>query len=132
MLLSLQPLQPEIGIRACTSDRVLFTSGKERRSSFYLGRGVGVIDWPVTDCAELGVADLDALFALTPDVILLGTGSRQQFPHAEVMAAALSRRIGLEVMDNAAAARTYNVLSGEGRQVLLAMLMDAPTAVAAS
>jgi uncharacterized protein len=132
MLLSLEPLQPEIGIRACAPDRVLFTSGKERRSSFYLGRSVGVIDWPVARCDELCAADLDALFALTPDVILLGTGNRQQFPSAAVIAAALSRRIGLEVMDNAAAARTYNVLSGEGRQVLLAMLMGAPTTLAAS
>ena len=45
------------------------------------------------------------------------------WPAPAVMAACLSRRIGIEVMDNAAAARTYNVLSSERRNVLLGMIL---------
>jgi uncharacterized protein len=33
--------------------------------------------------------------------------------------------IGFEVMDNAAACRTYNILLAEQRQVALALLIDA-------
>ena len=33
--------------------------------------------------------------------------------------------IGFEVMDNAAACRTYNILLGEGRQAALALIMTA-------
>lgn len=56
-------------------------------------------------------------------MILLGTGARQLFPKADVVAACLTRGIGLEAMTNAAAARTYNVLASEGRRVALAMVL---------
>lgn len=80
-------------------------------------------DWPVKAASAMTPADLEAPFALRPDLILLGTGSRQVFPPAAVLAACLQRRIGLEVMDNAAAARTYTVLAGEGRKVVAGFIL---------
>ena len=56
--------------------------------------------------------------------MLLGTGPRQRFPSAAVMAALLTRGIGIEVMDNAAAARTFNVLASEGRRVVAGFVMQ--------
>ncbi|MEL1265208.1 Mth938-like domain-containing protein [Pseudoxanthomonas putridarboris] len=79
--------------------------------------------WPVRDSTALVPADLDALLALQPEVILLGTGERQVFPPAAVMAACLTRGVGLEVMTNAAAARTFNVLAGEARRVVAGFLL---------
>lgn len=81
--------------------------------------------WRPRRIGELEAADLDPLFALQPTVILLGTGTRHAFPSPVVMATALSRGIGLEAMDNAAAARTFAVLAGEGRRVVAAFLIDA-------
>jgi uncharacterized protein len=49
---------------------------------------------------------------------VLGTGATQVFPAAVVVATCLSRGIGIEVMNNAAAARTFSVLAGEGRRVV--------------
>ena len=77
-----------------------------------------VEDWPVTDAKAMQPEDLAGLFDLKPEVIVLGTGPTQRFPSAAVMHACLSRGIGFEVMDNAAAARTYSVLAGEGRNVV--------------
>jgi uncharacterized protein len=74
--------------------------------------------WPVTDARAMQPQDLAPLLALKPEVIVLGTGPTQRFPSAAVLHAALSQGIGLEVMDNAAAARTYSVLAGEGRRVV--------------
>lgn len=54
---------------------------------------------------------------LAPQVLILGTGERQVFPPPRLMAAFLSRGVGIEAMDNAAAARTYNLLALEGRRV---------------
>jgi len=62
--------------------------------------------------------DLDALLSLQPELLVLGTGATQVFPPAAVMAHCLQRGIGIEVMTNAAAARTYSVLAGEGRRVV--------------
>ena len=74
--------------------------------------------WPVGDVRSMTPADLDALLVLQPALVVLGTGAQQRFPPAAVMAACLQRGIGLEAMTNAAAARTYSVLAGEGRRVV--------------
>ena len=55
--------------------------------------------------------------------MLLGTGSRLMFPPPRFQAALLRRGIGLETMDNAAAARTFNLLAGEGRRVVALFLL---------
>ncbi|MGY1409781.1 MULTISPECIES: Mth938-like domain-containing protein [unclassified Luteimonas] len=81
--------------------------------------------WPVADALTLQVAELAPLFALEPELILLGCGGSQAFPSQEVLAACLSRGIGLESMTNAAAARTYNVLAGEGRRVVAGFILGA-------
>ena len=81
--------------------------------------------WRPRTVTDLQPADLDAALALQPAVILLGTGARHLFPAPAVLAAALTLGIGLEAMDNAAAARTFAVLAGEGRNVVAAFLIDA-------
>ena len=105
------------GQRARVNERML-----ER--SFALAPDRLIEDWaaPAT-AAALEPAHLDALLALAPELLVLGTGQRQVFPSPAVMAACLTRGIGIEVMDNAAAARTYNVLAGEGRRVVVALLL---------
>ena len=80
-------------------------------------------DWPVRDVRTMTPADLDALLALQPALVVLGTGAQQKFPPAAVMAACLQRGIGLEAMTNAAAARTYSVLAGEGRRVVAGFVL---------
>lgn len=92
-------------------------------SSFILSPQQLVEDWPVRDSAALTPDDLVPLLALQPEVILLGTGERQVFPPAAVMAACLRQGVGLEVMTNAAAARTFNVLASESRKVVAGFLL---------
>lgn len=121
MLLNLDPLRSPIGIRAVHADRVLLDSGETCSHSFLLDREQGRRAWSIDDHRDLLPDDLLPLLATRPAVILLGTGERQIFPSPAVLATALGRGVGLEVMNNAAAARTFNVLLSEGRQVLLAM-----------
>lgn len=79
--------------------------------------------WRPADLAEVTGADLEPLYALAPDVVLLGTGAQQRFPDTALLAALYSRRIGIEVMATGAACRTYNVLAAEGRSVAAALLL---------
>lgn len=83
-----------------------------------------VADWRPQSIAELTLADLDAVLAMQPEIVVLGTGSRQQFPPTEWMAALLSRGIGCEVMETGAACRTYNVLVSEDRKVVAALMLQ--------
>ena len=76
-----------------------------------------VEQWPSVALQDLVADDFDALLNDSPELVLLGTGAMGQFPPRELMFAFARRGVGLEVMDTAAAARTFNVLAGEGRRV---------------
>jgi uncharacterized protein len=82
-----------------------------------------VTDWRPQTIAELTAQDLDAVLALQPEIVVIGSGPRQQFPAPELMATVLSRGIGCEVMDTGAACRTYNILASEGRKVVAALMV---------
>jgi uncharacterized protein len=72
-------------------------------------------------------SQLDAVFALQPELVLLGTGATQVFPAPAVLAACLTRHLGIEVMTNDAAARTYSVLAAEGRRVVAGFILPEPS-----
>jgi len=93
--------------------------------SFVVAPDALLEDWPVGDARAMVPGDLDALLAMSPELIVLGTGAEQRFPPAAVLAACLQRGIGIEVMTNAAAARTYSVLAGEGRRVVAGFILPA-------
>lgn len=80
-------------------------------------------DWEPQSLAELSPSHLDPVIALKPEVVLLGTGLRLQFPAREITALMRQRAIGIEVMNTAAACRTYNLLMSEGRAVAAALLV---------
>ena len=82
-----------------------------------------VADWAPESFAALAPAHLEALVALAPEVVLLGTGAALRFPPPEITRALVEARIGLEVMDVQAACRTFNILVAEGRAVAAALLL---------
>ena len=82
-----------------------------------------VEDFPARLVGDLDAAAIDRVLALRPEVVLLGSGARTVFPAQAVLGAFLERGIGLETMDNAAAARTFNVLIGEGRKAVALFLL---------
>jgi uncharacterized protein len=78
--------------------------------------------WPPGSVAELNEQHLDRLVTRRPGIIVLGTGATLVFPPARLLAGIQQRGIGIEVMANDAAIRTFNVLLSEDRRVLLALL----------
>jgi len=73
---------------------------------------------------DLGQRHLEFALEFNPEIILLGTGNTIQFPAPHLMSIPASKGIGLEVMDTAAACRTFNILVGENRQVVAILLME--------
>jgi uncharacterized protein len=82
------------------------------------------VSWQVNAFESLSSLDFDPLVAAAPDLVILGTGSRQRFVAPSLIGELLSRRIGVECMDNQAACRTYNILMAEGRKVALALIIS--------
>jgi uncharacterized protein len=83
-----------------------------------------ISEWPVKSFEDLEVSHFAQMVDLKPELILIGTGSRQRFPKPELLKALIEAKIGFEIMDSQAACRTYNILVGEGRQVLLALIVE--------
>jgi uncharacterized protein len=81
-------------------------------------------DWNPPPVAELSIADFAPVLELEPEIILFGTGSRQQFPAIEVLTELLQSGVAIEVMETSAACRTFNVLIGEYRAAVAALLID--------
>ncbi len=92
-------------------------------SSLIVTRDTVLDDWRPGSAENLTIADFTELLGLAPEVVLLGTGSRQRIPPPELYAAFAARGIGLEVMDNRAASRTYNLLLSEFREVAVALML---------
>ena len=82
-----------------------------------------VLPWSATGFEAMTVAHIAEIAALAPEVVLLGTGARQRFPHPALLAPLAGARIGVEVMDTHAACRTYNILVSEGRKVAAALFV---------
>ena len=80
-------------------------------------------DWPATDFTSLAVAHFDYFLALQPEIVLFGTGAKQQFARPELYRNLIKARIGIEFMDTPAACRTYNILVAEDRKVVAAVLL---------
>ena len=80
-------------------------------------------DWEATSFDTLTAAHLEALLALEPEILLLGTGGKLRFPRADIVAPLVRARVGYEVMDVQAACRTYNILMAEERRVAAALLL---------
>ena len=82
-----------------------------------------VSDWLPQTFGDLVEAHFEAIADLEPEIVLLGTGSRQRFPRPSLLRSLLAHGVGVEIMDTAAACRTYNIIMLEGRRVAAALLL---------
>lgn len=122
MDLSLDRPESFLFVRRTARDRVTVVD-RDVTASFLLAPDRLIEGWLATDAKTLNGELAEAFFALQPELVLLGTGERQSFPPHEFLAAFLRRDVGIEVMDNAAAARTYDLLAGEGRRVVVGFIL---------
>ncbi len=81
-------------------------------------------DWASGGFGALQESDFAVLAALGVEIVLIGTGRRQRFPSPALMRPLIDAQIGIEIMDLAAACRTYNILTAEYRSVAAALLFD--------
>ncbi|MDX8391987.1 MAG: MTH938/NDUFAF3 family protein [Mariprofundaceae bacterium] len=91
--------------------------------SFILHHGESVVPWQPKCLADIKNSDFSAFMTAPPEVLLIGTGRITAFPDRAIMQALDEAHIGFECMDSRAAARTYNILIAEGRDVSIATLL---------
>ncbi|MEO5660983.1 MAG: Mth938-like domain-containing protein [Polaromonas sp.] len=80
--------------------------------------------WNCTSFEQLDAGHFELLATLKPELVIFGSGKRLKFPPPVFLRSLIAQRIGLETMDTLAACRTYNILAGEGRHVIAALLIE--------
>ena len=103
------------------TDHVMVNGERHERSIVVMAQEVRS-DWNADGFEALDETHFAWFLALKPDVLLLGTGTRQRFPHPRLYRALTDAGIGVECMTTPAACRTYTILAAEGRRVVAAIL----------
>ncbi len=105
-------------------ERGLIVIGDERFvSSLIITPSIVINNWPPQTFTDIATHHIEQIIEMKPELILLGTGSKQHFPDADLLLSTAKLNIGIEVMDTGAACRSYNILLQEGRNVAAALLM---------
>ena len=94
--------------------------------SIVIGSSGEKFAWNCSAFGDLTAEHFAQLAATQPELVIFGSGNRLRFPHPSYLRTLMEKRIGLETMDTLAACRTYNILAGEGRRVIAALLIEAP------
>ena len=95
--------------------------------SVVLGSRGERVEWDCARFDQLEARHFEQLAALNAELIIFGSGDRIRFPQPAWLKPLIAQRTGVETMDTAAACRTYNILASEGRHVVAALLIEAPT-----
>ena len=92
--------------------------------SIVIGSRGEKFDWHCVRFEDLTEDHFTQLGATQPELVIFGSGTKLRFAPPAFMRLLMQKRIGIETMDTLAACRTYNVLAGEGRQVIAALLIE--------
>lgn len=80
--------------------------------------------WPCERFDDLSADHFKTLVAAKPELVVFGSGELLRFPKPVWIRPLIDAGIGIETMGTAAACRTYNILAGEDRRVVLALLVE--------
>jgi len=122
MRITLEPAGRANLVRGYSATELLIGAQRIERSCIVTPARL-ITEWEPATFDDLQPGHLAAIFALAPEVVLLGSGATQRFASAAVRNAFAERGVGLEVMQLGAACRTFNVLVQEERQVAAALFL---------
>ena len=97
-------------------------NGERFEGSLIVFPEMPVVAWEAS-FDTLESADFNVILEASPEILILGTGKKQRFPSPFLFRPLYEAGIGVEIMDSSAAARTYNILVGEGRKIAAALIL---------
>jgi len=105
----------------------IFENTRSRReilnSSFIISPVQVIRDWPPQTFEELTRDHFELLSDLEPEIVIFGSGDTLRWPDPALLSPLIDYGIGVEIMDTAAACRTYNVLMADSRNFAAALLI---------
>lgn len=122
--MKLQPDKSDVQTITAHGPGWVGVNGEKITASVIIGSRGERLDWDCRRFEDLGAEHFAQLAALGAELVIFGSGTRIRFPQGAWLQPLMTRRMGLETMDTPAACRTYNILAGEGRHVLAALLLE--------
>jgi uncharacterized protein len=104
----------------------LTIAGSVHHTSVQISQNRGASAWPIHHVDAISEADILDWIAQKPELVIVGSGKTHRFLPAKWQVLLSQGGIGVESMTTGAAARTYNVLLDEGRNVLGAFIVETP------
>jgi uncharacterized protein len=101
-------------------------NGEKHEHSVLISSEGALQAWGCAHPDELTPEHFARLGQWRPELVVYGSGSRIRFPAPALLRPLIEQGIGVETMDSLAAARTYNILAGEGRRVVAALILESP------
>lgn len=119
--------KPDANTITAYGDGWIAVNGERLSQSVVLASSGERIDWRCSAHDELDARHFESLLELVdapPELVIFGSGKRLRFVRPALLQSLINRGIGVETMDTQAACRTFNILAGEGRTVLAALLIE--------
>jgi len=111
-------------IRAYDDHSVTINDTIYHQSILVLSTGINT--WRPNQLSEIKNTDWAEILALSPGLLLLGTGDVHLFPEPAWLEPLYAARIAVEIMSTPAACRTYNLLASDKRSVAAALIISPP------
>ncbi|RYE56681.1 MAG: hypothetical protein EOP20_08555 [Hyphomicrobiales bacterium] len=125
--MKLQPDKSEVQTITAHGPGWVAINGEKVEHSVVIGSRGERFAWDCNSFEELDAAHFAQLASLGAELVIFGSGARIRFPSPQWLKALMTQRTGVETMDTPAACRTYNILAGEGRHVLAALIVESPS-----
>ena len=119
--------KPDANTITAYGDGWIAVNGERLSQSVVLASSGERIDWRCSAHDELDARHFESLLELVnapPELVIFGSGKRLRFVRPALLQSLINKGIGVETMDTQAACRTFNILAGEGRTVLAALLIE--------
>ncbi|HEX5739471.1 MAG TPA: Mth938-like domain-containing protein [Hydrogenophaga sp.] len=119
--------KPDANTITAYGDGWIAVNGERLDQSVVLASSGERIDWGCKAHHELNAGHFTSLLELTgtsPELVIFGSGKRLRFVRPALLESLINRGVGVETMDTQAACRTFNILAGEGRRVVAALLIE--------
>mgnify|MGYP006202200791 CR=1 FL=1 len=108
-------------------DGWIAVNGQRHANSLVISSSGSLSAWDCKRFDDLSARHFEQLLStdpVPPELVIFGSGARLRFVPPALLRSLLEQRIGVETMDTPAACRTYNILAGEGRRVVVALLLE--------
>ena len=122
--MKLQPEKSDVQTLTAHGPGWVMINNERVEQSVVLGSRGERFEWNCNRFEDLDAAHFTQLASLGAELVIFGSGRRIRFPQPVWLRPLMAQRTGVETMDTAAACRTYNILAGEGRNVVAALLLE--------